>query len=85
MCTELGKMGAHVEELPDGLVVRQSKLKGCEVCGHYDHRVVMALTVAGLNIDGETVIDTAEAINVTFPDFVELIKSCGGKIEIVKE
>jgi 3-phosphoshikimate 1-carboxyvinyltransferase len=85
MCTELEKMGAHVEELPDGLVVRQSKLKGCEVCGHYDHRVVMALAVAGLNIDGETVIDTAEAINVTFPDFIEHIKACGGKIEIVKE
>jgi len=84
MFEELSKMGADIKELPDGLVIKQSKLKGCAVKGHGDHRVVMALAVAGLNTEGETVIDTAEAINVTFPNFVELIKSCGGKIELVE-
>ncbi|HHW32128.1 MAG TPA: 3-phosphoshikimate 1-carboxyvinyltransferase [Clostridiaceae bacterium] len=83
MYKELKKMGADVEELPDGLIIRQSRLKGCEVKGHGDHRIVMALAVAGLNAEGETIIDTAEAINVTFPDFVELVKSCGGEIEII--
>lgn len=82
MCLELGKMGADIEELPDGLVIRQSKLHGCRVCGHDDHRVVMALAVAGMNADGETVIDTAEAMNVTFPEFAELMRSCGGKLEV---
>ena len=83
MCIELKKMGADIEELPDGLVIRNSRLKGCAVNGHDDHRVVMALTVAGLNSDGCTAIDTAEAMNVTFPEFPDLIRSCGGNIEII--
>lgn len=85
MCTELLKMGADIEELPDGLIIRQSKLKGCRVCGHDDHRVVMSLAVAGLNIEGETIIDTAEAMNVTFPEFVELVTACGGHAQLLNE
>jgi 3-phosphoshikimate 1-carboxyvinyltransferase len=83
MCEELGKMGADIRELPDGLVIRESRLKGCDVNGHDDHRIVMALAVAGLNADEETVIDTAEAVNVTFPEFVGLIKACGGEMELI--
>lgn len=85
MCSELKKLGADIEELPDGLVIRNSRLKGCRVCGHNDHRVVMALAVAGLNIAGETMIETAESINVTFPEFIELIKNCGAEAELLKE
>ncbi|MDO8686516.1 MAG: 3-phosphoshikimate 1-carboxyvinyltransferase [Clostridiales bacterium] len=83
MWNELKKLGASIEELPDGLVVRKSKLEGCSVHGYDDHRVVMALAVAGLNIDGETVIDTVEAANVTFPEFTGLIASRGGNIKII--
>jgi len=85
MCTELGKMGADIEELPDGLVIRNSRLKGCGVSGYDDHRIVMALAIAGLNSDGETIIDTAEAVNVTFPAFPQLIRECGGNIELIQE
>lgn len=85
MCSELSKMGAHIEELPDGLVIKESKLRGCRVSGHDDHRIVMALAVAGLNCQGETVIDTAEAMNVTFPGFVNCIESCGGNIVLGEE
>lgn len=85
MCTELAKMGADIKELEDGLVIRHSRLKGCRVSGHDDHRVVMALAIAGLNIRGETVIETAEAVNVTFPQFPEFIRNCGGDIELVAE
>ncbi|MCL6590558.1 MAG: 3-phosphoshikimate 1-carboxyvinyltransferase [Firmicutes bacterium] len=82
MYEELQKLGADVEELPDGLIIRESKLKGAHVSGHDDHRIVMALAVAGLNIPGETVIDTAEAMSVTFPDFVTLINYCHGELEL---
>jgi len=82
MCTELRKMGADIEELPDGLIIKQSKLKGCNVFGYGDHRVVMALAIAGLNILGETIISDAEAVSITFPSFVELIEACNGNIEI---
>jgi 3-phosphoshikimate 1-carboxyvinyltransferase len=82
MAEELGKMGADITERPDGLVIRGSKLKGAHVNGHHDHRVVMALAVAGLAAEGETVIDTAESAAVTFPNFVELMENLGARIRI---
>ncbi len=80
MCSELTRMGGQVEELDDGLVVRGSKLRGTGVMGHGDHRVVMALAVAGLAAEGDTMIDTAESAAVTFPDFRELMVSLGADI-----
>ncbi len=80
MCEQLSKMGADIKELEDGLVIRRSSLKGTQVSGCDDHRIVMALAVAGMNSEGETTIDTAEAASVTFPEFVQLISDCGGSI-----
>ena len=54
-------MGANVEELEDGMVIHQSHLTGCEVHGYDDHRMVMALSIAGLAAEGETTVDTAES------------------------
>ncbi len=82
MAEELKKMGADIEERPDGLVIRHSSLKGGKVDGHHDHRVVMSLAVAGLAADGVTEIATAESISVTFPNFVELMRSCGSKMRL---
>lgn len=82
MFEELSKMGADITELPDGLVIRHSELKGCRVSGHDDHRIVMSLAVAGLNIEGTTSIDSAEAMSVTFPEFADFIKNCGGDIAL---
>lgn len=81
MCKELSRMGARVRELKDGLVIEESKLKGTEVHGHDDHRVVMALAVAGLACEGETVIDSAEAVGVTFPTFLEFMTALGADIK----
>lgn len=80
MARELHRLGANVEELPDGLIVRRSELKGTDVQGHKDHRVVMALAVAGLAVEGETRVDTAEAAAITFPDFVPLMQQVGARI-----
>lgn len=80
MCSELKKMGADISESEDGLVIRQSKLYGCRVEGHNDDRVVMALAIAGLSIDGITSISTAEAVKTTFPQFIEILQACGGTI-----
>ena len=82
MFEELTKMGADIEELEDGLIIRQSRLKSASVNGHHDHRIVMALAVAGMNVDGETLIDTAEAIKVTFPEFINYARDCGGNLNI---
>jgi 3-phosphoshikimate 1-carboxyvinyltransferase len=80
MHDELLKMGARIEERPDGLVIKRSGLKGCRVNGHHDHRVAMALAVAGLAAEGETIIETAESVSVTFPDFPDLMTSIGADI-----
>lgn len=85
MCTELIKMGADIEELPDGLVIKESRLKGCRVDGHDDHRIVMALAIAGLNAEGETCIGSAEAMEITFPAFPQMISNCGGEIRLIRE
>jgi len=80
MREELAKMGARVEELPDGLVVQGGSLRGAAVDGHADHRVVMALAVAGLAAEGRTEIATAQAAAVTFPSFVDLMVGLGAKM-----
>ena len=83
MQQELTKMGAQIEETSDGLIVRQSRLRGTVVHGHHDHRVVMALALAGMIAEGETVIETAEAAEVTYPDFVTDFQALGAHIDIV--
>ncbi|MGM0462269.1 MAG: 3-phosphoshikimate 1-carboxyvinyltransferase [Fibrobacterota bacterium] len=81
MCRELGRMGADIEELPDGLVVRKSNLKGTQVDGHDDHRVVMALALAGMSASGTTRISTAEAADITYPTFFDDFTHLGAQIE----
>ena len=80
MAAELANLGARVEELKDGLIVHESRLKGAEVDGHGDHRVVMALAVAGCATPGTTVIHGAEAAAVTYPEFANHMVSLGAKI-----
>ena len=58
-------------------------MKATELDGRSDHRIVMALSVAGMALEGETIIDTAEAVDVTFPQYVELMRSVGARMEIV--
>jgi len=83
MAEELKKMDVDVEELPDGLIIRGGKPRPAELHGWADHRIVMALSLAGLKIDGECSIDTAEAISVTFPGYVELMRSVGANMKVV--
>ncbi|MCE5250033.1 3-phosphoshikimate 1-carboxyvinyltransferase [bacterium] len=80
MAQELAKLGGDITELPDGLEIRGTGLKGGSVHGHGDHRVVMACAVAGCAADGPVTIDTAEAADVTFPGFWEKIRALGADI-----
>ena len=83
MALELKKMGIDVEELADGLIIRHSEPKAAKLHGWADHRIVMGLSLAGLNLEGQCVIDTAEAISVTFPEYVGLMKSIGANMELI--
>ena len=77
------RMGARVEEGEDQLTLYQSALNGVDgLDGYGDHRTVMALAVAGLLAEGKTVIEGAEAMNKTFPRFVETMQRLGAQMAI---
>ena len=82
MAEELKKMDVDVEELPDGLIVHGGKPRAAELNGRSDHRIVMALSLAGLCLDGECTVETAEATRVTFPNYVDLMRSIGANMEL---
>jgi 3-phosphoshikimate 1-carboxyvinyltransferase len=82
MAESLTKMGAEVEENQDELVVygEESDLQGATVDGRADHRIIMSLAVAGLVADGDTTVTGAEHVDVSFPDFFEVLESLGGSV-----
>ena len=81
MAVELTKMGGKIQERPDGLVIQGGKLHGASVHGYHDHRIVMALTVAGF-VAGETKIDTAEAVDVSYPGFFMEMERLGARVRV---
>jgi 3-phosphoshikimate 1-carboxyvinyltransferase len=84
MAGELRKLGAEIDERADGFrVVGPQTLRGAVVDGHDDHRVAMALAVAGLVAQGETTIRDAGCVNDSFPGFVETLQALGAKVEWV--
>jgi len=70
LLNELSKMGAEVEELPDGMVIHGGKsLSGTTVDSHSDHRLAMSLAIAGLIAKGEITMDHAQVAEVSYPAF----------------
>ncbi|MGI6403853.1 MAG: 3-phosphoshikimate 1-carboxyvinyltransferase [Oscillospiraceae bacterium] len=81
MQSELGKMGASIKVGEDYLLVHGGKpLKGAEVESYHDHRIAMAMTIAGFFAEGETVVKDAECVAVTFPNFFEVMKHIGADV-----
>lgn len=79
MTSELRAAGADVEERPDGLVVTGSAgrpLPGGAISSHGDHRVAMALAVAGLASQGGVRIDGWDAVATSYPGFKEDLWRC---------
>ncbi len=78
----LGRMGARVEEFPDGLRVQgrsAGKLRGAKVEPAGDHRIAMALAIAALGAQGDTVIRNADCVAVSFPEFFAILERLRGK------
>jgi 3-phosphoshikimate 1-carboxyvinyltransferase len=75
IAVELSRMGVRTEELEDGLIIHGGEgLRGAPCESYGDHRVAMALTVAGLRAEGETTISGAECIRTSFPGFMEALQ-----------
>lgn len=72
---ELTKLGARIEATNDGMIIYgKTSLKGNTVNSHGDHRIGMMLAVAGCIAEGETLIQDAEAVGVSYPSFFEEIE-----------
>ncbi|MGS0764917.1 3-phosphoshikimate 1-carboxyvinyltransferase [Syntrophomonas curvata] len=75
VCSELSKMGVAIDEMEDGFTVKGkgAPLKGTQVNSHGDHRIAMSLAVAALIADGDSTINDAGAVSVSFPAFWQLL------------
>jgi 3-phosphoshikimate 1-carboxyvinyltransferase len=82
MVDGLRACGVEAEELPDGLVVRGGPTVpgGATIATGGDHRIAMSFLVLGLASEREIVVDEAEMIATSFPDFVPLMQSLGADI-----
>lgn len=79
---ELAKMGVQITSEEDKVTIKGGRgFIGTEVESHDDHRVAMALMMAGLVAKGETVVNEIECIGVSFPNFLEVMNRVGAKIE----
>lgn len=80
---ELRKMGAEVEPRDDGLTVTgPAELVGADVDSHGDHRLAMALAVAGLRARGETRVHGAEVTVDSFPGFEDVLSALGADVMV---
>jgi 3-phosphoshikimate 1-carboxyvinyltransferase len=78
---EFAKMGVKIDLQDDLMIVHGGNgVKGATTHSHHDHRIAMACAVAGLKAEGETIIEEAEAINKSYPNFYEHIKQLGAAV-----
>lgn len=77
LVNELKKLGAKIEETPDGMIIEgKTVLSGnCEVETYHDHRLAMSLYVAGLICNKEILINEFEWVNISFPTFLNLFEN----------
>lgn len=86
LARELARMGARVAERPDGMAITGGqRLHGAEVSSGGDHRMAMALTVAALVAQGESVIDDVACVKTSFPQFTNTINDLAGSPAITVE
>lgn len=79
MAEELRKMGVSIEELPDGVIIKgRERLRDATVHSHGDHRVAMAMAVAGLVAQGKTIVEDTACIDTSFPGFFEELNKLRG-------
>lgn len=80
---EFGKMGVKIDLKDDVMIIHGgSGVKGAKVHSHHDHRIAMACTVAALKADGETIIEEADAVKKSYPDFFDDLKKLGASVSL---
>ncbi len=83
LCAELSCLGVEAHELADGFAIRGRRaLAGGSVQAHGDHRLAMALALAGLSAKAPVSVDGVEVIGESFPEFVPALQHLGAHVEI---
>jgi len=77
----LERMGIKVTEERNRLTITGSQPKGSVIDSRDDHRIAMAFSLLG-SVAGETIIDGAECVSKTYPEFWDVLKSAGGEVKI---
>lgn len=79
LAVALAALGVTVEERPDGLVIAgQGRVRGGTVHSQGDHRIAMALSVAGLGSDEGVIVREPECIAISFPDYYRMVQEVTG-------
>ncbi|MEM6958059.1 MAG: 3-phosphoshikimate 1-carboxyvinyltransferase [Myxococcota bacterium] len=85
MARVLTAFGVKNEELEDGMRIHGGgALKGAKVHSEGDHRIAMSAAILGLSAEGETVIEGAESIATSFPNFVDVFRSLGADMRFAE-
>lgn len=80
---EFDKMGVTIDLEDDEMIIYGTgKVKGADVHSHHDHRIAMACAVAGLRADSEMVIEEAQAVSKSYPDFYEDLQKLGADVSL---
>jgi 3-phosphoshikimate 1-carboxyvinyltransferase len=77
LAENLRRMGARVEELPDGLRIEgraAGRLHGAEIDARGDHRMAMAFAVAALGAEGSSIIRESDCVGISYPDFFKALE-----------
>ena len=76
MVDNLKKMGADIEELDDGMIIKgKNKLNGAYINTFNDHRIAMAFSIASLISNGEVKLDNKSCIDISFPGYLNLLNT----------
>ena len=83
---ELKKFHTDITTTEDEIFIKGKPTYCCEqeLSGHTDHRIVMSMTIAALCSETPVIINGAECINISYPNFFEDIQSIGGRIEVLE-
>ncbi len=73
--TNLKAMGAHIEATDDGMIIEGGyPLHGAVIDSHLDHRIAMSFAVGALGADGETTIEGADCVKISYPEFYQTLE-----------
>ena len=83
VCALIRNLGGVAEEFPDRLIIHSGSLRGGEVDGMNDHRIVMSAAIAALFCKQPVIIRGAQAVNKSYPNFFEDLRKLGGRCDVI--